>query len=53
MQLQVHEGLSFHGKWKDGYRMIILRRCLQRIEDLQFQAKLRGNELEELRSCVE
>jgi hypothetical protein len=47
--MQLRQGLSFRGKWKDGYRMIILRKCLQRIENLQFQAKLRSNELEELK----
>jgi hypothetical protein len=47
-RMQLRQGLSFRGKWKDAYRMIILRRCLQRIENLQFRARLRSNELEEL-----
>lgn len=48
--VQLRQGLSFRGKWKDAYRMTILRRCLQRIENLQVQAKLRSNELEELKA---
>lgn len=47
--VQRRQGLSFRGKWKDAYRMILLRRCLQRIENLQCQAQSKSNQLAELK----